>query len=487
MWLKIKQLALPVSVKLTALYAIILSCILLSTSLITVAGLHYMLYIQTDDALARCAYTVSHYLRAGNPLNQSSLKKNLFPDGITLQIMDQQNSLLFDNTFLSAEPINLSKQQLNAPADFLLAPLNRQTQIIGADGHFFYFLHQTISIDNYTYQLYFFKPMTEQSYFLTILMRILLITNALGLLFAVISGIFISHRILKPLRSITATAKMIEINDLGRRIPVTDYNDELQELAKTFNHMLNRIQAGFEQQRRLIAAASHELRTPITVISGYANMLDRWGKKDPDALEEGIGAIKSEAANMYSLIEKLLFLARADHGKQIITKMPLVMRSLLDEVAQETRLIAPNHQIYLSQDDEAIIYADAAAIKQMLRIFIENSIKYTPQGKEIRIDAQKKGNYLEVSVQDNGIGIPEEDQPNIFDRFYRVDKSRTKSAGGGTGLGLSIARWIAEQHSSSIHLTSKLGEGTRVAVMFPLYEPAPAVAAQQAYPLSPAE
>jgi signal transduction histidine kinase len=474
MWLKIKQLAIPLSIKLTILHAVILLCILLFTSLITVAGLYYILYIQADNALDRSTYSVSHYLQAGNAMDQRLLKKNLFPAGIILRIVDNQNNLLFDSTPASPDSFDPSKEKAEDMHSRLLAPLNRKTQIICIDQHFFYYLHRVITIDDRSYQLHFMKPMTEQTHFLVVLVKILLAANALGLLIALISGIFISRKILHPLRAIINTAKEIEVNDLGKRIITTGSNDELQELAKTFNYMLNRIQTGFEQQRRFVSDASHELRTPITVISGYANMLDRWGKQDPDALEEGISAIKSEAASMYGLIEKLLFLARADHNNQVITKAAVEMEPLINEIAQETRLIAPSHQILLIKNDPATINADAASVKEMLRIFIENSIKYTPTGKIISIASQKAGSYLEISIQDTGIGIPEEEQPNIFDRFYRVDKSRTKTTAGGTGLGLSIARWIATQHASTIILTSKPGDGTKVTVRIPLPDAAAA-------------
>jgi signal transduction histidine kinase len=468
MWLKIKQLGLPLSVKLTILYAFILSCILLFTSLITVAGLHYMLYIQADNTFTRSIYSISHYVQSRTDIDQRLLKKNLFPTGIILRIVDDQNNLLFDSAPAALDNPELPKESTQDLSALLLAPLNRKTQIICVDRQFFYYFQQVLVNGGHSYQLHFMKPMTEQTHFLVVLMQILLVTNAIGLLIAIVSGIFISRGILRPLRDITKTAKEIEVNDLSKRIETLDGNDELQELAKTFNHMLNRIQTGFEQQRRFVSDASHELRTPVTVISGYANMLDRWGKQDAAALEEGIVAIKSEAANMYKLIEKLLFLARADHNKQIVTKTAVKTAPLIEEISQETRLIAPDHEIRLLKNDPAIIYADAVSIKEMLRIFIENSIKYTPGGKSISISSHKAEQHLEISVQDTGIGIPEAEQLNIFDRFYRVDKSRTKATGGGTGLGLSIARWIANQHDSVIQLASKPGDGTRVTVIIPL-------------------
>ena len=266
---------------------------------------------------------------------------------------------------------------------------------------------------------------------------------------------------MRPLCSITATAREIEVDDLEKRIPRSGSGDELDELSATFNHMLARLQTGFDQQRRFVDDASHELMTPITVISGYVNMLLRWGKQKPQALEEGLNAIQSETANMTNLIEKLLYLAKADQGKQHLQKNALSLAPFLETIFKETRMIAPHHQITLSANEPAIVEADCAALKQMLRIFIENSIKYTPPGGSICLASKQMDHHLEITIADTGIGIAPENQDKIFDRFYRVDESRSKST-GGTGLGLSIARWIADQHGCSIAIISSPGEGTTV-------------------------
>lgn len=468
MWLRIKRFTIPISTKLTVLYAIILFCILLFTNVLTVAGVYYVLYSQANDDINISANSIIRYVMAGNPVDQRLLKENLLVPGVILRIIDDQNRLLVDSApYVSGnhELFVKAEEDLN-PLKF--APFKKRTlRIINIDHVYFYYTNQVIWQNGQVYQMHIMKTMLEQTHFLKTLIKSLLLTNLIGLLIAGISGMFISRKILRPIRDITATAKEIEVNDLGKRITLTKSNDELQELARTFNHMLNRIQTGFEQQRRFVSDASHELRTPITVISGYADMLDRWGKQDPSVLAEGIEAIKSEAANMYGLIEKLLFLARADQSKQIMNKILLNTEALIAEVVQETRLIAPNHQILLCQNDKATIYADASSIKQMLRVFIENSIKYTSPGGTISITSRQTVTYLEITIQDTGIGIPAEDQPKIFDRFYRVDRSRSKIT-GGTGLGLAIARWIAEQHDSSIQLVSTYGEGTTITVRIPL-------------------
>lgn len=466
MWSKIKNVS--ISVKLTILYAAMLLGILLFTSLLTVAGLYHVLYTQAKNDITLSVNSLARYLAADNPVDQHLLKEHLIVPGVILKILDNQNNLVLDSApYLPANPELLGKDVTDQdPLEIVLLKSNT-LRIIHMDNTYYYYVTQSVQQGGHTYQLQLMKALSEQTHFLQTLIKILAVTNVIGLLIALLSGIFISRKILRPLRHITSTAQAIEITDLGKRIHVSNSGDELHELAETFNHMLTRLQTGFEQQRRFVSDASHELRTPLTVISGYANMLDRWGKQDQSALEEGLAAIKSEAANMDGLIEKLLFLARTDQGKQLINKTRLALAPLIETIIQETRMIAPNHHIILDQNDPATVDADSAAIKQMVRIFIENSIKYTPSGGTIRIASRQTGQHLEITIEDTGIGIPKEDQPKVFDRFYRVDQSRSKST-GGTGLGLSIARWIAEQHGSIIHLTSTPGEGTTVTLRLPL-------------------
>lgn len=479
MWSKIKLLRTPISIKLTILYAAILSCILVFTSILTFTGLLYLLFTQAHDDLRQSTINVIRYIEQGNSVDPGLLEANLLSPGVIVKIYDEQNALLIDSAAHIPAPDGDNHELRNPKSrnhEFdshkpenpkVAAMKNEFAQLIDTEQLYFYETKKQISVQGNTLKLHLLKPMLEQNHFLKSLIINLFFTNILGLIIAIISGIFLSRRILQPIRNITDAAKEIEIKNLEKRIPLTDSNDELHELARTFNHMLNRIQTGFEKQRRFVSDASHELRTPITVISGYADMLDRWGKNDLAALQEGIEAIKSEASNMYGLIEKLLFLARADQNRQILNQTLFNTEYLIEEIYQETNMIAPNHTIILAHNQPATICADAAAIKQMLRIFIENSINYTPLGGTIIIDAQKLKSHFEVIIKDSGTGIPDEDQPHVFNRFYRVDKSRSKGT-GGSGLGLSIASWIAKQHNSTIHIDSTLGEGTAVIVCIPL-------------------
>jgi heavy metal sensor kinase len=432
-----------------------------------VAGLYHVLHTQAKNDMTMSVNNLTRYLAEGNQVDQQLLKEHVIVPGVILKVLDKQENLVLDNSpDIPGNSDIITETADQAPLAISLLKSN-MLRIVHIDRTYYYYVTQWVQQGDNTYQLQLMKALSEQTHFLQTLTKILVATNAIGLIISILSGIFISRRILRPLRNITSTAHEIEITDLGKRIPVSNSGDELDELAETFNHMLTRLQTGFEQQRQFVSDASHELRTPITVISGYVNMLDRWGKQDLAALEEGLSAIKSEAVNMDALIEKLLFLARADQGAQLISKARMELAPLIETIIHETSMIAPNHRVILDQNDPVIVDADSAALKQMMRIFIENSIKYTPPGGTISIASCQIGQHLEITIQDSGIGIPKKDQSRVFDRFYRVDRSRSKST-GGTGLGLSIARWIAEQHGIILRLNSTPGKGTTVTLRLPL-------------------
>jgi signal transduction histidine kinase len=233
--------------------------------------------------------------------------------------------------------------------------------------------------------------------------------------------------------------------------------------------MLKRLEESKRKQIRFVDDASHELRTPIAVIQGYVNMLDRWGKDDPKVMEESITAIKDETVHMKTLIDQLLFLARGDMERHVIHKMPLDANELLEEVAEESRMIDASHEYLFETDGTSHpIHADPAMIKQVLRILTDNAAKYTPSGGTVKFRAYEKNARVCMEVSDTGIGISTDELPRIFDRFYRGQNLRGESS-GGSGLGLSIAKWIVDEHSGEISAISSEGIGTRMTVSLDIY------------------
>lgn len=303
--------------------------------------------------------------------------------------------------------------------------------------------------------------------YVTILALILLASNVLGILLIVLIGSKASRKLLSPIDTMTKMVKEISINDLDKRLDVRGSKNELKDLAITFNDTLNRLEESIEKQNQFISDASHELRTPISVIQGYANLLNRWGKDDKEVLEESLEAIKNESENMKNLVENLLFLARGDKHTQKVAKEDFPLSKLIEEILTETKLIDDSHIITIEKNDEIIVKADKNLIKEALRIFLDNSIKYTPAGGTVNLMSYERNGKAVITIEDSGIGISKEHLPHIFDRFYRTDKSRTRES-GGTGLGLSIAKWIIDNHSGNIDIDSKINVGTKVTVELPL-------------------
>ena len=301
-----------------------------------------------------------------------------------------------------------------------------------------------------------------------LILSVLSTVNIVIIIVTLVIGWRMSRKMLLPIKHMTDTVKKISVQNLDKRLDVGGSHDELKDLAQTFNEMIDRIQSSYERQNRFVSDASHELRTPVAVIQGYADLLDRWGKEHRDVMNESVGAIKGETDNMKELIEKLLFLARADKNQLILKKQQFVLDGLLEEIASESRLLDTGHAVSCRiQTEGTLLFADRSYIKQALRVFVDNSIKYTPAGGKIEISALQTKKQVAITVTDTGMGIPREDIPLVFDRFYRSDKSRNKES-GGHGLGLSIAKWIIDSHNGKIEVESTVGKGTKVSVLLPL-------------------
>jgi len=243
---------------------------------------------------------------------------------------------------------------------------------------------------------------------------------------------------------------------------------DLQGLEHAINNLLERMRDNYRNQARFVSDASHELRTPIAVIQGYVNMLDRWGKEDEKILAESITAIQSESAHMQRLVEQLLFLARGDIGKIQIEEEPIDLKSMLKEVYEESKMIDNIHEYKIELPEEDVTTkGDIGLIKQVARILVDNAAKYSPKGSVIKLKVgQNAESVVFIQVQDEGQGMGSEDVPHIFERFYRADASRAKST-GGTGLGLSIAKWIVDRHNGHFDVLTWEGLGARITVNLP--------------------
>ena len=329
------------------------------------------------------------------------------------------------------------------------------------------------------------KEASEFLYNVRIILIIIGIVEGIFLLEEIIFGTARVRKILKPFNEIAETAERLSnmvfdeekfhsIEDAISKIsPVASDerihigDSEFKGLEDAINKLLDRMRDSYRQQARFVSDASHELRTPISVIQGYANMLDRWGKSDESVLDESITAIKCESENMKNLVEQLLFLARGINGKTQLTIKEFSLSNMINEVVEESKMIDDKHVYSYINLEEVNVYGDMGFLKQTARILVENAAKYTETGEniELKVGRNSKGEPY-FSVQDNGIGMDTEDIPHIFERFFRADTARVRK-NGGTGLGLSIAKWIIDNHNGYFSVLSRKGIGTRITVYLP--------------------
>ena len=298
------------------------------------------------------------------------------------------------------------------------------------------------------------------------LTTVLFILLLVGVLFSGNAAWLTLGQNLKPLQTITETAEQINrADDLSRRIPYDGPADEIGSLVDSFNQTLERLEALFTSQQRLLADVSHELRTPLTVIKGNVDLMRRMKKLD----DESLTSIDQEAGRLTRLVGGLLLLAQAESGRLTLVEKPVELDLLVTEVFQEMSILAGGKlRVHLNEIDQVLVTGDRDRLKQVLINLVANAIQYTPAGGEVFLSLEKIGEQARIICRDTGPGIPAEDLPHIFDRFYRAEKSRTRGKATGFGLGLSIANWIVERHSGRIEVNSKEGQGTSFAIWLPV-------------------
>ncbi len=303
------------------------------------------------------------------------------------------------------------------------------------------------------------------------LLSILAVLTITSMVLAGIASWLGIGRALAPLETVTETAQQItRADDLSLRIPYGGpANDEIGMLIRAFNRTLARLENLFTSQQRFLADVSHELRTPLTVIKGNADLIRKIG-----ADEESLDSIKDEADRLTRLVGDLLLLAQAESGKLPLNSNPVELDMLLTDVFQQMRVLAGEKvKLRLTEIDQAMIQGDRDRLKQVFINLVSNAVHYTPTGGDVFLSLSKSEEMARVVVRDTGPGIPAKDLPHIFDRFYRGEKSRTRSKTGGFGLGLSIAYWIVDHHGGRIEVDSREGQGTTFVVFLPLIHGSP--------------
>lgn len=450
-----KPRRLTISKRLTLIYTAILFSILIVFNVMTLFVLRQYIENSSRNELVSSIDTISDYIGSGKNVDPSSLNDLNLSYGILYGVFDQDKNLLFSNK-PDLPFIEMPRRDRGMFHDDVA--FKRDRKII--------YTNRTVSIENTVYYIQAAKDFEDLFHKAGVLPNVILFTTVLGILVSLISGSILTKRLLKPIHNISQTAKEITSKNLDKRITVDGPEDELKDLANIFNSMVERLEADFERQRRFASDASHELRTPLAVIHGHVNMLNRWGKNDPQVLDQSLATLKRETENMSRLIENLMYLAKGDSNTIVMKKEVFSLNMLLKEVVEETLLTNSQYSVSYNCKDNLMVNADYNALKQVLRILMDNSIKFSTPPGEILIQAEIEERGTLISVADKGVGIPAECLPYIFDRFYRVDESRSKAT-GGAGLGLAIAKQIVQSHDGTISAESEPDKGTKITVRIP--------------------
>ena len=458
------MITLPIRLRLTAWYFAILAIVLSAFGVSAYVEMRHSIRRTVDEELVIRAEGVHQLIERDI---QSGHKENL-PDGLRehtelraggalLQVSDGQGNWLYRSKVMSdygvPRPAIIRKRAIDYMGQDV--PLRVWSEKVNVGGES-YLIQSAFEMDD------FYEALNHFALLLFISIPSLLICAAAG-------GYWISTRALAPVDQITQTARTISAQNLSSRLVVPQTRDELQRLSETLNGMLDRLEAAFKKITQFTADASHELRTPVAVMRTRAELSLRKARS-ADEYRDVIAEVLAELEKTSGLIEQLMFLARADSGAGTLHFHPTDVSEVLREACHQGSALAEAKQIGFKEQipgDSIWIQGDATSLRRLFLILIDNAVKYTPANGKVDVTLQRNNGYAVAQVRDTGIGIAETDLPNVFERFYRADKARTRES-GGVGLGLSIGHWITEVHAGSIEVQSAPGRGSIFQIRLPL-------------------
>jgi heavy metal sensor kinase len=476
--------------KLTLWYVLILGILLISFSSFLYFTLSKSLHRDVDNKLRSLAELIA--LESASPLSKFGFgsidqaletSMNLKPIGKFIQVLDESGNIGRKSENLKNVQLPISLNALKNASKGLVTfetnhsigntPLRIITFPVTENNHVTKIVQIASSLEG-----------VEDA--LNTLFIILIVTVPLALMVASLGGQFLAHKALKPVDNITQTARVITSQNLNQRITPPKVKDEISRLIETFNEMISRLDQSFRQIKQFSSDASHELKTPLTILKGEVEVTLR-KERTPQEYQQTLKSNLEEINRMSQIVEDLLLLSRADTGEIRLNIEDINLTEILNEVVTQMDRLAQSKGLYLSTSNhhqDIHIFGDALRIRELFINLIENGIKYTEEGGSIHITLQKentppvrshsdweggeKNGFVKVIISDTGIGIAKEDQERIFSRFFRVDKARSRER-GGSGLGLSICKWIVEAHQGEIVVESELGKGSSFIVKLPLF------------------
>jgi len=458
------MMTLPIQLRLTAWYFAVLAVVLSAFGIIGYFAMRHSIRKTVDEELQVRAEGVHQLIeqtiqRGAKEDLPEGLREHteLRAGGALLQVSDEQGNWLYRSTVMSdygvPRPATIPKRATEFRGRDV--PLRIWSEKVSVGGQS-YLIQSAFEMDD------FYEALHHFALLLLISIPSLLVCAAAG-------GYWISTRALAPVDQITQTARTISAQKLSSRLVVPNTGDELQRLSETLNGMLERLEAAFKKITQFTADASHELRTPVAVMRTRAELSLRKARS-ADEYREVIAEVLTELEKTSGLIEQLMFLARADSGAETLHFAATNVAEVLREACHQGSALAEAKQIAFQEHipgESMWIQADASSLRRLFLILIDNAVKYTPASGQIEVSLHRNDGYAVAEVRDTGIGIAEADLPNVFERFYRADKARTRES-GGVGLGLSIGRWIAEVHSGTIEVHSSPGRGSTFQIRLPV-------------------
>lgn len=383
-----------------------------------------------------------------------------------MMIFDDSGQLLATHRGEEDFPVQLPERAGIPEADVYLYTVKNQE----GRNHRIAVRRVTIPPANTPYIILASQPLRLVEAELESLREILYFAAPIVLLIAGIGGWFLARQGLAPVTAMARSAREIGAGSLDRQLPVVNARDELGQLATTFNDLLARLNAAFEEQRRFMADASHELRNPLSVMSTAAGVTLKKEHRAEDEYREALQIVAEQTRRLSRIVNDMFMLARADSGQYPLRKRTLYLDDLLEEVARAGSVLATDKSasVKLSNLPEAVFHGDEDLLRQMLLNLVDNAVKFTPTDGIVTLSLERYDNNYLLSVADSGPGIPAEERQHIFERFYRADRKRSRVPDGGAGLGLSISRWIARAHDGDIELGDSETTGTKFIVRLPV-------------------
>jgi two-component system sensor histidine kinase ArlS len=352
----------------------------------------------------------------------------------------------------------------------VLEPLPIKSKVhetISAEGNEALIARYPIKGDNFEGTLEIVRQLDNYKKMMSHLFWVMTVFGIGAILLSAISGYFLARQLLRPVRDLTQAMIKIKNNGFQDRMEVYKQKDELTDLTNVFNEMMNELEKSFLKQKQFVEDASHELRTPVSILEGHLSLLNRWGKKDPAILDESLETSLQELARLKKLVNDLLELTRVENNRSSMGEVANIT-NCIKQAVKNLEVVHPDFKFKVDIDQKLPPVAIAEQhLQQILIILLDNAIKYSIEIKQVEILAKKDGNTLFMAISDKGIGIPAEHIPEVFNRFYRIDKARSRE-NGGTGLGLSIAKRIVEKYNGDIFIESREGTGTKVTILLPL-------------------